>query len=765
MVGRSGPWAMDRACETAPAPIPKQGHDRVPVSLNAALDEQTAVERFCRGVARVNSVHARREEGPPHRPPAMPVPSSLHNLLMSVTENNDQPAPGDYMEAVLTKTREVEPGPAVDEMAYWIAARLNMHAVPVKIKTLGLMKGIIERGGPLLALAFKSMALPVVEHAVNFSCPPDPTYGDKPMMMVRKLANEMVAQLNSLQEKQLYKAQEKLAKAQEKERKRKARLGPDEEGYDLSPFVSEKWKPPAQLDFGPAPDAAPAGVEEGVPPPQFGLQPAAPQEQLQEEEEEEGFGVFMDVTSPVDSGQVVQQRFEIKKGDTMGTVKRRMSVTMGVSEEEMAVLMGMGNDPDLDNKTVEEAGVITEGKSIKLPAQTGFAQVQFKGKGKFIPLNLELKKGTMQMLNNADNSLMRECNVFGCTVTEPKKTRKGHKNAVRLDVEHADTAGDDKYVISFLSESDLASWKENFLAYSTLDEIGAAMMDQEEEEEDDYDPGGAGGSVPGSPAAAAAAAGAAGGAAAAAAPAPFTGVVFSTEVLKEAVALAEKVATDVDAMLSQGCSMYADAHSKVIADMPDAESTKKDKTKRKAAELKATLQGEGAAMEGAASAETVDAWKGVLFSAQAQLQALSGEGKKEAKEVAPYLQTITLAQQAADPFFAQIATKEAQGLDAISKTVDEAANNSDLTVWVGGTEQKDEFNAALEKANELRAAGKPGDGCRELLEVLKISLRAVIAGGGQRVGARQSSLHPQRWAGELDGVDPWDIDSDDEYEG
>ena len=40
----------------------------------------------------------------------------------------------------------------------------------------------------------------------------------------------------------------------------------------------------------------------------------------------------------------------------------------------------------------------------------------------------------------------------------------------------------------------------------------------------------------------------------------------------------------------------------------------------------------------------------------------------------------------------------------------------------------------------------------------------VIAGGGTRIGARQSSLHPQRWVGELEGVDPWDVDSDDEYE-
>lgn len=693
----------------------------------------------------------------------MPVPSSMHNLLMSVTENNDQPAPADYMEAVLTKTRELDPGPAVDEMAYWIAARLNMDAVPVKIKTLGLMKNVIERGGPLLTLAFKSMALPVAEHACNFSCPPDEKYGDKPMMMVRKLAGEMVMLLQGLNERQLQKDQAKMQKQLDKERRRRARLGPDDQGYDLSPFVSEKWKPPPQLDFTPPGGAAAApAVEEGVPPPQFGLQPAAPQDQPEEEEAEpEGFGVFMDVASPVDSEQVTQQRFEIKKDETMGTVKRRMSVTMGVSEEEMAVLMGMGNDPSLDDMTVEEAGVIKEGKAIRLPQQTGFAQVQFKGKGKFIPLNLELKKGTLQMLNNSDNSLMRECNVYECEVAEPKKSRKGHKNSLRLDLQHVDTAGDDKYVISFLSESDLAQWKDNFLAYSRLDEIGAAMMnaddeedEDDEEEEDEYDP--AQPDAPGAPASF--------GQPASAAPAAFTGVVFSTEVLKEAVALAEKVTTHIDSMLARGCAMYADAHKQMLADMPDTEATKKGSPKRKAAELKATLAVTAASME-PPSAETVDMWRATLSAAQSQLQTLAGEGKKEAKEVASYLETIEEAQSAAEPFFAQVKAEEEQGLDAISKAVDQAANDSDITFWVGGSEQKAEFNNALAKAKDLRAAGNAADGCRELLETLKIAERAVIAGGGSRVGARQSSLHPQRWAGELDGVDPWDIPSDEEYEG
>ena len=37
----------------------------------------------------------------------MPVDSSMHNLLISVTENNDQPAAPDYMEEVLRKTPDL----------------------------------------------------------------------------------------------------------------------------------------------------------------------------------------------------------------------------------------------------------------------------------------------------------------------------------------------------------------------------------------------------------------------------------------------------------------------------------------------------------------------------------------------------------------------------------------------------------------------------------------------------------------------------------
>ena len=708
----------------------------------------------------------------------MPVDSSTHNLLISVTENNDQPAAPDYMEEVLRKSKELDPMD-VDDVAYWISARLNMAAVPVKIKALTLIKTILERGGPKLALSLKLQAMPVAQHATTFTCPPDPQYGDKPMMMVRKLSVEMLGLLGGLNEKKMLKEADKIAKQLMKERQRKARMGQEEDGYDLSPFVTEKWKPPAALHFG---EPEPA-IEEGVPPSQFGAPPqqqfGAPQQQfgaepdlsLQpeqpeqgqgqgQEQEQDGVGVFMDVTSP--DGQLGQQRFEIKKTETMGQVKRRMSVTMGVSPEEMAVLMGMGNDSSLDDKTVAEAGIIKEGTSLKLPAKEGFAQCQYRGKGKFIPLNLKLTKGKLEFLNNQDNSYMRDANVFGCTVTQPKSSRKGHKQCLRLDLETPDSEGESKFILSLLSSTDLEEWKEALLAYSTLDEVAAAMMEEDEEEEEEeeeeqvYEAPEAQARMGGEELASGAAASSEPAVAAPPRVVQHDGPAFSVEMVKDALQVAEKVTADIDKMVARGCAALADAHSKILGAVPEVDSTKKGSARRKLAELRPTLE--------PAETETIQAWQATLQSAQSALAALGAEGKKEEKEVAPIVEQVEQALTAVGPALARVSEQENQGAARIAQAVDRAANHSDLPFWVGGAEQQTAFNEAGLKARDLAKSGKGGEACSELVEALRIALRAVVAGGGTRIGARQSSLHPQRWVGELEGVDPWDVDSDDEYE-
>jgi hypothetical protein len=186
--------------------------------------------------------------------------------------------------------------------------------------------------------------------------------------------------------------------------------------------------------------------------------------------------------------------------------------------------------------------------------------------------------------------------------------------------------------------------------------------DDEDDEEDDYDPSSAPESSP------------SGGRPTVTQAPVFSGVTFSTEVLKEAVALADKVTDHVDSMLARGCAMYADALNNLKAEMPDVEATKKGSPKRKAADLKVKLAEEAPSVE--VSAEGIGAWKSALLSAQSQLKDLESEGKKEGKEVAPYLEIIEMAVGAAAPFFVQIASEEEQGALAIAKAVDQAANDS-----------------------------------------------------------------------------------------
>ena len=128
------------------------------------------------------------------------------------------------------------------------------------------------------------------------------------------------------------------------------------------------------------------------------------------------------------------------------------------------------------------------------------------------------------------------------------------------------------------------------------------------------------------------------------------------------------------------------------------------------------------------------------------------------------MEQVEQALTAVGPALARVSEQENHGAARIAQAVDRAANHSDLPFWVGGAEQQAAFNEAGLKARDLAKSGKGGEACSELTEALRIALRAVIAGGGTRIGARQSSLHPQRWVGELEGVDPWDVDSDDEYE-
>ena len=57
------------------------------------------------------------------------------------------------------------------------------------------------------------------------------------------------------------------------------------------------------------------------------------------------------------------------------------------------------------------------------------------GKGKFVRMSLMLREGKLEftVLLNA-KGVPRSADVFGCSVSAPKASRKGHPHAFRLDV-------------------------------------------------------------------------------------------------------------------------------------------------------------------------------------------------------------------------------------------------------------------------------------------------------------------------------------------
>jgi hypothetical protein len=103
--------------------------------------------------------------------------------------------------------------------------------------------------------------------------------------------------------------------------------------------------------------------------------------------------------------------FTVKKGETMGAVKRRMSVETGLSPEQMAVLLGAsdGDDDEAATSKLSAASV------IKLPQRAGAVNVQFRGKGNFEPVMLSLTNGDL-VFRQQKQKKERTASAVGCTL-------------------------------------------------------------------------------------------------------------------------------------------------------------------------------------------------------------------------------------------------------------------------------------------------------------------------------------------------------------
>ena len=67
--------------------------------------------------------------------------------------------------------------------------------MPVKLKTLTLLKSVIAEGSPNVIVCCQAMLAEQVVALESFTCAPDPQYGDKPAQVVQKNAAELSTQL------------------------------------------------------------------------------------------------------------------------------------------------------------------------------------------------------------------------------------------------------------------------------------------------------------------------------------------------------------------------------------------------------------------------------------------------------------------------------------------------------------------------------------------------------------------------------------------
>ena len=179
----------------------------------------------------------------------------------------------------------------------------------------------------------------------------------------------------------------------------------------------------------------------------------------------------------------------VTKSETMGSVKRRMSIEIGggVTPEQIDALLlqptGTGKEAMDDDATVGEA--LTPGTRISLPSRSGAVDCQYKGRRKFYKVHLELEAGRLTftdpgvakgaqlrqsraMAGVASTGILRTAFVMGCTVGVSKSKRKGHPYAVRLDLSSPDTKGESTYVFSMSSIGDMTAWTDCLSKYSGI---------------------------------------------------------------------------------------------------------------------------------------------------------------------------------------------------------------------------------------------------------------------------------------------------------
>lgn len=107
---------------------------------------------------------------------------------MKATSDDDKPVPGFLYQEINKITHESAEN--CESCLEFLVDRLNRDTCHVKLKTLKVMKYIVEHGHPNFKLGLIKNSKGIKE-ATKFSGPPDPLHGNTPYVMVRKNAQSL----------------------------------------------------------------------------------------------------------------------------------------------------------------------------------------------------------------------------------------------------------------------------------------------------------------------------------------------------------------------------------------------------------------------------------------------------------------------------------------------------------------------------------------------------------------------------------------------
>ena len=97
---------------------------------------------------------------------------------------------------------------------------------------------------------------------------------------------------------------------------------------------------------------------------------------------------------------------------------------------------------------------------------------KFQGRstqGGFHPAHLSIVRGELTFRRDGPTGkVLRTGSAVGCKIKPPKKKRKGHEHAFRVNLAQSDSKKCSKYVISVPDEDELARWMGIFGAFAAM---------------------------------------------------------------------------------------------------------------------------------------------------------------------------------------------------------------------------------------------------------------------------------------------------------